>query len=197
MTTATEDEFNAMKKVMWKRRIIWKDCAAACKAALACHDSFESQYFCANYLVKALPMICGRGDTDEELSSAFDDWCGANRRKHSHPSPDQTEHFKTSLRCSVKLVLLGLLRQDLRFLHMVNPVLDARSEIYRYCRPENRDAHDEAQALLRELQATWLEWGGDAMKKDLLELQQALDAATQVLYAAIFPFVAQGPAQPL
>ena len=44
------------------------------------------------------------------LGSAWDDWCGEQRRKGNHPAEDQTRYFQTAIRCAAKLVIHSLNR---------------------------------------------------------------------------------------
>lgn len=81
-------------QVMEKRRIIWCDYAAAFQAALACVNTKQSQDFAIKFIPKALPFLTGEGDPQPQSystqslqpGSAWDDWCGENRRKGNHPA---------------------------------------------------------------------------------------------------------------
>jgi len=79
------------EQVVQKRRIIWQDYAAAFQAALECVNTKQSQDFAIVYVPKALPFLTGVGDppvqgAHTDPGSAWDDWCGENRRKGLHPA---------------------------------------------------------------------------------------------------------------
>jgi hypothetical protein len=79
---------------MEKRRIIWRDYAAAFVAALECVNTEQSQDFATEFIPKALPFLTGEGDPPQQpchpelaqAGSAWDDWCGEYRRKGNHPA---------------------------------------------------------------------------------------------------------------
>mmetsp|Transcript_39620 Transcript_39620/g.93227 ORF Transcript_39620/g.93227 Transcript_39620/m.93227 type:complete len:2695 (+) Transcript_39620:129-8213(+) len=175
--TMTKEHAAAFKKVMEKRRIIWCDYAAAFQAALECVNTQQSQDFATKYIPKALPMFCGEGDppslpyghTQPPAGSAWDDWCGTQRRKGSHPAEDQTKYFQTALRCAVKLVLASLDRGSADLIDALDVALDPNSAIYAFHREANRDAHEQALALLEECQTLWREGGGPQKRLELLD----------------------------
>jgi hypothetical protein len=82
---------------MEKRRIIWRDYAAAFVAALECVNTEQSQDFATEFIPKALPFLTGEGDPPQQpchpelaqAGSAWDDWCGEYRRKGKHPAGQQ------------------------------------------------------------------------------------------------------------
>jgi hypothetical protein len=82
---------------MEKKRIIWCDYAAAFDAALQCVNTKQSQDFAIKFIPKALPFLTGEGEAPppqayghqaSQTGSAWDDWCGENRRKGDHPAGD-------------------------------------------------------------------------------------------------------------
>ena len=161
-----------------KRRIIWRDYAAAFQAALECVNAKQSRDFAIQFIPYAVPFFTGEGDPPSASSgreqpqagSSWDDWCGNCRRKENHPAGDQTEFFQTALRCAVKLVLHSLdwmsadmavsAEQKYALLTALDLVLDERSPIYSFRREPNGAAHDLAMALHAECTELWRQGGG-------------------------------------
>eukprot|EP00286_Rhodomonas_abbreviata_P018449 CAMPEP_0181291904 /NCGR_PEP_ID=MMETSP1101-20121128/2218_1 /TAXON_ID=46948 /ORGANISM="Rhodomonas abbreviata, Strain Caron Lab Isolate" /LENGTH=397 /DNA_ID=CAMNT_0023396331 /DNA_START=36 /DNA_END=1226 /DNA_ORIENTATION=- len=162
----TAEHILKFRTVMRKRRVIWKSYAEGFEAAVECHNTPQAQAFAAKFLPFAMPYFCGEGD---EGGSAFDDWCGKDRRKHMHPAPDQTAHFRSALLCAVQFVLHSLARGETTFVRTLDLVLDETSPIYSFQRAENVEAHAAATQLLRDCQALWVEGHGPVLKAALLE----------------------------
>jgi hypothetical protein len=158
----TAEQAAAFKKVEDKKRIIWKNYAAAFQAALECVNTKESQDFAIKFVPKGLPYFTGEGQglPPAQPGSAWDDWCGEYRRQGNHPAEDQTQYFQTALRCAVKLVLHSLDRGCVELIAALDTVLDKGSAIYSFRREPNTAAHDLAMALHAECTALWREEGG-------------------------------------
>jgi len=153
---------------MEKKRIIWCDYAAAFDAALQCVNTKQSQDFAIKFIPKALPFLTGEGETPQP-GSAWDDWCGENRRKGSHPAEDQTKYFQTALTCAVKLVLHSLDRGSAELIDALDTVLDKNSAIYSFRREPNAASHNLALALHAECMQLWQEGGGPQKRLNLLD----------------------------
>eukprot|EP00292_Cryptomonas_paramecium_P007149 CAMPEP_0113692148 /NCGR_PEP_ID=MMETSP0038_2-20120614/18902_1 /TAXON_ID=2898 /ORGANISM="Cryptomonas paramecium" /LENGTH=439 /DNA_ID=CAMNT_0000613985 /DNA_START=48 /DNA_END=1364 /DNA_ORIENTATION=+ /assembly_acc=CAM_ASM_000170 len=166
----------AFKRVLEKRKVIWSDYAAAYQAALECVNTKQSQEFAGKYIYKGIPHFCGEGDPPVSFGqvthppgSAWDDWCGKNRRKINERTEDQTPYFKTSLKSAVRLVLAALDRGVADILDAADPILDPTSPIYSFHRDANRAAYEDACELYRECIEIWREGGGPTKRLALLE----------------------------
>ena len=127
-------------------------------------------------------------------SSAWDDWCGDNRRNIN--TLDQMPYFETVLRSSVRLVLASLERGSRQHvdtldiginppsardpvLHHSSPLrtvvtsesfaphaaaFDLASPIYSFCRHENLEAHNKILNVRQQLLAMWHQ-GNGALKR--------------------------------
>jgi hypothetical protein len=67
------------QQVKEKRRIIWRDYAAAFVAALECVNTEQSQDFATKFIPKALPFLTGEGNPPQqpchpELAQAGSAW---------------------------------------------------------------------------------------------------------------------------
>jgi len=165
------------QQVTEKRRIIWCDYAAAFQAALECVNTPQSQDFAAKYIPKGLPSFCGEGDPPSAPyghgppppGSAWDDWCGANRRKGNHPAEDQTKFFQIAIRSAAKLVIHALNRGSAELIDALDVALDPTSPIYAFSRESNREAHQRALQLHNEVVQLWRDEGGPNKRLALLD----------------------------
>lgn len=121
--------------------------------------------------------MTGEGDSQPQSystqslqpGSAWDDWCGENRKKGNHPAEDQTRFFQTALRCAVKLVLHSLDSGSAELIGALDTVLDKGSSIYAFRRDQNGATHDLAMALHAECTTMWKDGGGPQKQLNLLD----------------------------
>jgi hypothetical protein len=95
----TKKHEDAFQKVRNKKRIIWKDHAEAFDAALQCVDSEQSRGFVVKFLPRAVKFYTGSGEDlpGSGPGSAWDDWCGEERRKGDHPAGDLSSAMRAPL----------------------------------------------------------------------------------------------------
>ncbi|KAJ1485692.1 hypothetical protein T484DRAFT_1792510 [Baffinella frigidus] len=142
------------------------------QAALECVNTPQSQDFAAKYIPKGLPSFCGEGDPPHgppPAGSAWDDWCGEQRRKGNHPAEDQTKYFQIAIRCAAKLVIHSLNRGSAELIDALDVALDTNSPMFHFRREPNLEAHDLAMELNREISQMWREEGGPAKRMSLLD----------------------------